>query len=119
MLKNTCNALLFGSLIILSGCDNNNSSDVSPDTNNQEPIARLPDIAMPGEAVMAGENQAVIHLVDIAGITSGSAADYSTKNLFCGITIPVMPWIIRLGTGMTPVQHRQATTVMARTGCYH
>ncbi len=82
MLKNTCNALLFGSLIILSGCDNNNSSDVSPDTNNQEPIARLPDIAMPGEAVMAGENQAVIHLVDIAGITSGSAADYSTKNLF-------------------------------------
>ncbi|CAI1520454.1 pullulanase-type alpha-1,6-glucosidase [Serratia fonticola] len=82
MLKNTCNALLFGSLVILSGCDNNNSSDVSPDTNNQEPIARLPDIAMPGEAVMAGENQAVIHLVDIAGITSGSAADYSTKNLF-------------------------------------
>ncbi|TQI80016.1 pullulanase-type alpha-1,6-glucosidase [Serratia fonticola] len=82
MLKNTRNALLFGSLVVLSGCDNNTASNITPDTNNQEPIARLPDIAIPGEAVIAGENQAVIHLVDIAGVTSGTPADYSGKNLF-------------------------------------
>jgi pullulanase-type alpha-1,6-glucosidase len=118
MLKPTCNALLFGSLILLSGCDNNNSSNInSPNTpetpstpttpstpetpevpgtpstpdpetpvpetpDNQEPIARLPDVAIPGEVITADGNQAVIHLVDIAGVTSRSAVDYGTKNLF-------------------------------------
>ncbi|WP_156293666.1 pullulanase-type alpha-1,6-glucosidase [Serratia oryzae] len=118
MLKHTCNALLFSSLILLSGCDNNNSVDVTPNTpetpttpevpgtpntpepetpvpetpdpekpvpeipDNQEPIARLPDVAIPGEAVTADGNQAVIHLVDIAGVTNRAAANYATKNLF-------------------------------------
>ncbi|AJW28918.1 pullulanase [Chania multitudinisentens RB-25] len=83
MLKHTRNALLFGSLILLSGCDNNNSSDTNSNTpNNLEPVARLPDIAIPSEAITAGELQAVIHLVDIAGVTRRASADYSSKNLF-------------------------------------
>lgn len=89
MLKHTCNALLFGSLVLLSGCDNNNSSssNTNPENKpeppiNQEPVAHLPKVAVPGEALVAEGNKAVIHLVDVAAVTSGTAGDYSTKNLF-------------------------------------
>ncbi|VTN14130.1 Pullulanase precursor [Raoultella terrigena] len=81
MLRYTCNALFLGSLVLLSGCDNSSSSSSSgsPDTpDNQDVVVRLPDVAVPGEAATASSQQAVIHLVDIAGITSATAADYST-----------------------------------------
>lgn len=48
----------------------------------QDVVVRLPDVAVPGEAVQASARQAVIHLVDIAGITSSTPADYATKNLY-------------------------------------
>lgn len=89
MLKHTFNALLFGSLVLLSGCDNNNSSssNTNPENKpeppiNQEPVAHLPNVAVPGEALMAEGNKAVIHLVDVAAVTNGTTGDYSTKNLF-------------------------------------
>jgi hypothetical protein len=92
-------------LILLSGCDNSSSSSSSgsPDNpgnpDNQDVVVRLPDVAVPGEAVMATANQAVIHLVDIAGITSSSPADYSSKNLYLwnnetcdALSAPVADW---------------------------
>ncbi|MEF3099519.1 pullulanase-type alpha-1,6-glucosidase [Raoultella ornithinolytica] len=85
MLRYTCNALFLGSLVLLSGCDNSSSSSSSgsPDTpDNQDVVVRLPDVAVPGEAATASSQQAVIHLVDIAGITGTTAADYSTRNLY-------------------------------------
>lgn len=105
MLRYTCNALFLGSLILLSGCDNSSSSSSSgsPDNpgnpDNQDVVVRLPDVAVPGEAVMATANQAVIHLVDIAGITGTSPADYSNKNLYLwnnetcdALSAPVADW---------------------------
>ena len=105
MLRYTCNALFLGSLILLSGCDNSSSSSSSgsPDNpgnpDNQDVVVRLPDVAVPGEAVMATANQAVIHLVDIAGITGTSPADYSSKNLYLwnnetcdALSAPVADW---------------------------
>jgi hypothetical protein len=95
MLRYTCNALFLGSLILLSGCDNSSSSSSSgsPDNpgnpDNQDVVVRLPDVAVPGEAVMATANQAVIHLVDIAGITSTSRRTTAVKPL-SGITKPAM-----------------------------
>lgn len=82
MQKNTRCALLLGSLALLGGCDNSTSSGSTPGENSQEPVARLPDITAPGEAMTAGDHQAVIHLVDIAGLTNKTSADYSSKNLF-------------------------------------
>ncbi|KEY58855.1 pullulanase-type alpha-1,6-glucosidase [Serratia sp. DD3] len=90
MRKLTFNALLFGSLVLLSGCDNNNDSNSNFNADkkqeelpiNQEPVAHLPNVPVPGEARVAEGNQVVIHLVDIAAVTSGIAGDNSTKNLF-------------------------------------
>ncbi len=97
MLRYTCHALFLGSLVLLSGCDNSSSSSTSgspgspgnpgnpgtPGTPDpQDVVVRLPDVAVPGEAVQASARQAVIHLVDIAGITSSTPADYATKNLY-------------------------------------
>ena len=97
MLRYTCHALFIGSLVLLSGCDNSSSSSTSgspgspgnpgnpgtPGTPDpQDVVVRLPDVAVPGEAVQASARQAVIHLVDIAGITSSTPADYATKNLY-------------------------------------
>ncbi|WON76417.1 pullulanase-type alpha-1,6-glucosidase [Serratia sp. UGAL515B_01] len=92
MLKHTCNALLLSSLVLLNGCDNNNSSSIkastpnTPDTptpSDQEPVAHLPNVAIPGEAVVAEGNRAVIHLVDVAAVSRKAARSLpSTKNLF-------------------------------------
>lgn len=99
MLRYTCHALFIGSLVLLSGCDNSSSSSSSgspgdpgnPGTPDpQDVVVRLPDVAVPGEAVQASANQAVIHLVDIAGITSSTPADYASKTSICGITKPAM-----------------------------
>ncbi len=53
----------------------------------------------PAKRTTATEKQAVIHLVDIAGITSSSAADYSSKNLYLwnnetcdALSAPVADW---------------------------
>ncbi|TDQ20932.1 pullulanase-type alpha-1,6-glucosidase [Raoultella sp. BIGb0149] len=102
MLRYTCNALFLGSLVLLSGCDNSSSSSSSgsPDTpDNQDVVVRLPDVAVPGEAATASSQQAVIHLVDIAGITGTTPADYSTRNLYLwnnetcdALSAPVADW---------------------------
>ncbi|RXY45972.1 hypothetical protein DD582_33800, partial [Klebsiella pneumoniae] len=56
--------------------------------------------------------QAVIHLVDIAGITSSTPADYATKNLYLwnnetcdGLSAPVADWndVSNTPTGSGPV----------------
>ncbi len=56
-------------------------------------------LPVPGEAVQASARQAVIHLVDIAGITSSTPADYATKNLYLwnnetcdALSAPVADW---------------------------
>ena len=108
MLRYTCHALFLGSLVLLSGCDNSSSSSSSgspgepgnPGTPDpQDVVVRLPDVAVPGEAVQASANQAVIHLVDIAGITSSTPADYASKNLYLwnnetcdALSAPVADW---------------------------
>ncbi|SQC39154.1 pullulanase [Klebsiella pneumoniae] len=114
MLRYTCHALFLGSLVLLSGCDNSSSSSTSgspgspgnpgnpgtPGTPDpQDVVVRLPDVAVPGEAVQASARQAVIHLVDIAGITSSTPADYATKNLYLwnnetcdALSAPVADW---------------------------
>ena len=108
MLRYTCHALFIGSLVLLSGCDNSSSSSSSgspgdpgnPGTPDpQDVVVRLPDVAVPGEAVQASANQAVIHLVDIAGITSSTPADYASKNLYLwnnetcdALSAPVADW---------------------------
>lgn len=114
MLRYTCHALFLGSLVLLSGCDNSSSSSTSgspgspgnpgnPGTpgspDPQDVVVRLPDVAVPGEAVQASARQAVIHLVDIAGITSSTPADYATKNLYLwnnetcdALSAPVADW---------------------------
>ncbi len=103
MLRYTCHALFLGSLVLLSGCDNSSSSSTSgspgsrairqPSTpgtpDPQDVVVRLPDVAVPSEAVQASAVQAVIHLVDIAGITSSTPADYATKTSIYGTTKPV------------------------------
>ncbi|PLN22102.1 DUF3372 domain-containing protein, partial [Klebsiella pneumoniae] len=113
-LRYTCHALFLGSLVLLSGCDNSSSSSTSgspgspgnpgnpgtPGTPDpQDVVVRLPDVAVPGEAVQASARQAVIHLVDIAGITSSTPADYATKNLYLwnnetcdALSAPVADW---------------------------
>ncbi|MCS6036268.1 hypothetical protein LNQ52_03450 [Klebsiella pneumoniae subsp. pneumoniae] len=99
----------------MSGCDNsfflfylwltgftrqslgNPGTPGTPDP--QDVVVRLPDVAVPGEAVQASARQAVIHLVDIAGITSSTPADYATKNLYLwnnetcdALSAPVADW---------------------------
>ncbi len=66
----------------------------------QDVVVRLPDVAVPGEAVQASARQAVISIiVDIAGITSSTPADYATKNLYLwnnetcdALSAPVADW---------------------------
>lgn len=83
MKKNRYSALLFGSLLLLLGCDNaNTGTPGNQDDGDRAVVVRLPEVTLPQEAVMAGENQAVIHLMDIAALAGGTPADNSTKNLF-------------------------------------
>ncbi len=107
MLRYTCHALFLGSLVLLSGCDNSSSSSSSGSLAN--PViwharpagCRRPFTGRcrPREAVQASANRAVIHLVDIAGITSSTSADYASKNLYLwnnetcdALSAPVADW---------------------------
>ncbi|WP_375055065.1 pullulanase-type alpha-1,6-glucosidase [Zobellella sp. DQSA1] len=86
MKNSTCSILFASSLALLGGCDGSNpppstSPLPTPDATSQGPVARLPALALPGEAMVAGDNQAVIHLVDVA-LAGDAGADHGTKNLF-------------------------------------
>ena len=71
-MKKTKVALVTASLLaLLSGChDNTSPSNPKPPA---EPVARLPKIDPPKELLMAGNNQAVIALVDTQTVAARSA----------------------------------------------
>ncbi|MGL4715294.1 MAG: pullulanase-associated domain-containing protein, partial [Aeromonas sp.] len=63
-MKKTKVALVTASLIaLLSGCNDNSTSTPTPEPNDG-PVARLPNVAAPGELLTAKDNQAVIALVN-------------------------------------------------------
>ncbi|WP_072161869.1 pullulanase-type alpha-1,6-glucosidase [Photorhabdus heterorhabditis] len=66
-------------VLLLASCDNNSSLPKSP----EEPMAYIPN-KVPSEAAIAGNFQAVIHLVDIAklGQSPTTNHDYSTNTLY-------------------------------------
>ncbi len=80
-MKKTKVALVTASLLaLLSGCNDNSSSPLTPDPTDG-PVARLPNVQPPAEQLVAGPDQAVIALVDTQtsaarGVT-GPFANYS------------------------------------------
>ncbi len=114
MLRYTCHALFLGSLVLLSGCDNSSSSSTSgspgspgnpgnPGTpgspDPQDVVVRLPDVAVPGEAVQASARQAVIHLSISPASPAARRPTMRRKNLYLwnnetcdALSAPVADW---------------------------